>query len=268
MRTRYADTPFPANPPSYLAGQEVASLFPAMPEAPSTLAARDFSKRFHTLDALSGVSLDISRGEVVALIGPNGSGKTTLLDAIAGQLAVDSGVVSHEGEAPRSRRGRELFYLPDGIRPWAAQRVGWTLEFCEALFGGTPRARATLIERLAIERHLGARLGTLSKGEHRRVMLAIALNTPQPFLLLDEPFDGLDLRQTREVMTLLRDHAHAGAGRGILVSIHQLSDAARVADRLVLLDRGVVVKAGTLDELRAAAGMPGASLEDVFLALE
>jgi ABC-type multidrug transport system ATPase subunit len=138
---------------------------------------------------------------------------------------------------------------------------------CEALFGGTSAARDALIGRLGLERHLNSRLGTLSKGEHRRVMLAIALNTPQPFLLLDEPFDGLDLRQTREVMMLLREHARASEGRGILVSIHQLVDAARVSDRLVLLDQGAVVAAGTLDELRARAAMPGASLEDVFLAL-
>jgi len=85
--------------------------------------------------------------------------------------------------------------------------------------------------------------------------------------LLDEPFDGLDLRQTREVMALLRDHARDGAGRGILVSIHQLTDAARVADRLVLLNRGTVVAAGTLDELRSKTSLPGATLEDVFLAL-
>jgi len=238
-----------------------------MPEGQSSLAARDFSKRFNALAALSAVSLEIARGQVVALIGPNGSGKTTLLDAIAGHLAVDAGTVTLDAIVSRSARRRVLFHLPDGIRPWAGQRVGWTLEFCEGLFGGSPSARAKLTERLSIERHLRARLGTLSKGEHRRVMLAIALNTPQPFLLLDEPFDGLDLRQTREVMSLLRDHAREGAGRGILVSIHQLNDAARVADRLVLLDGGLVVKAGTLDELRESAGLPGASLEDVFLAL-
>jgi ABC-2 type transport system ATP-binding protein len=238
-----------------------------MPDGQPTLVARDFSKRFHSLNALSAVSLEVARGQVVALIGPNGSGKTTLLDAIAGQGAVDAGTVAHGGVLPRSARSRELFYLPDGIRPWPSQRVGWTLTFCEAVFGGVHSTRGALIERLSIGRHLRARLETLSKGEHRRVMLAIALNTPQPFLLLDEPFDGLDLRQTREVMALLRDHARQGSGRGILVSIHQLSDAARVADRLVLLDRGGVVKAGTLDELRAAAGLPGASLEDVFLGL-
>jgi ABC-type multidrug transport system ATPase subunit len=229
-----------------------------MPEGLETLHARGFSKRFGVVHALRDVSIEIVRGDIVALIGPNGSGKTTLLDAIAGMVPVDSGTLAGT---------RELFYLPDGIRPWPEQRVGWVLELCEGLLGGNPSLRELLIGRLSLDRHLRARLGTLSKGEHRRVMLAIALNTPQPFLLLDEPFDGLDLRQTREVMTLLREYSRWSAGNGILISIHQLNDAARVADRLVLLDKGAVVASGTLDELRARAAMPDASLEDVFLAL-
>jgi ABC-2 type transport system ATP-binding protein len=253
--------------PSYesrLAGAEPVPFFPAV----ETLTAEGFSKRFDALPALSGASLEVRRGEVVGLIGPNGSGKTTLLDALAGFLAVEGGGVRARGrEVPRTDRSGELFYLPDNVRPWTAQRVDWVLELCEALFGGTAARRKALVQRLTLESHLRSRVGTLSKGEHRRVMLAIALNTPQLFLLLDEPFDGLDLRQTREVMALLREHAHDGAGRGILVSIHQLNDAARVSDRLVLLNRGTVVASGTLDELRAKAATPDASLEDVFLAL-
>ena len=249
---------------SPLASVEIGRFLPPV----DSLTVSGFSKRFGALAALSGVSLEVTRGEVVALIGPNGSGKTTLLDALAGMLFVESGTVSATGRAlARDDRSAALFYLPDHVRPWAAQRLGWVLGFAERLYGGTSARREALIQRLSLDRHLTARLGTLSKGEHRRAMLAIALNTPQPFLLLDEPFDGLDLRQTREVMSLLREHAREDAGRGILVSIHQLTDAARVADRLVLLDRGTVVASGSLDELREKASLPGASLEDVFLAL-
>jgi ABC-2 type transport system ATP-binding protein len=84
-------------------------------------------------------------------------------------------------------------------------------------------------------------------------------------LLLDEPFDGLDFRQTGDAMELLR-HTRA-QGRTLFLSIHQLSDAARVCDRLVLLSRGRVVGEGTLDELRGAAGLTDGGLEEVFLAL-
>jgi ABC-type multidrug transport system ATPase subunit len=97
------------------------------------------------------------------------------------------------------------------------------------------------------------------------VLIALALLTPQPLVLLDEPFDGLDLRQVREIGPLFR--RVAATGRALLLSIHQLHDAARVCDRLVLLSDGRVVGEGTLDELRARADRPDGDVEDVFLAL-
>jgi ABC-2 type transport system ATP-binding protein len=96
-------------------------------------------------------------------------------------------------------------------------------------------------------------------------MLALALLTPQPILLMDEPFDGFDLRQTRDIMSVLRDVA--GRGRSLVLAIHQLIDAQRVCDRFVLLSDGHVRGVGTLDELRARAGNSSANLEDIFLAL-
>jgi len=101
-------------------------------------------------------------------------------------------------------------------------------------------------------------------------VLAIGLLAPQPLLLADEPFDGLDLRQTREVAATLR--AYAAGGRTLFLSIHQINDAARICDRFVLLSGGRVCGEGTIDELSALAGARGASvrggdLEEVFLAL-
>jgi ABC-2 type transport system ATP-binding protein len=83
--------------------------------------------------------------------------------------------------------------------------------------------------------------------------------------MLDEPFDGLDLRQTRDVMTLLK--THATTGRTLMLSIHQLIDAGRVCDRLVLLSGGRVAGEGTLAELQAKAKLPNAGVEEIFLAL-
>jgi len=94
-------------------------------------------------------------------------------------------------------------------------------------------------------------------------MLALALITPQPLLLMDEPFDGFDLRQTREVMGVLR--GLAGNGRTLVLAIHQLIDAERVCGRFVLLVDGRIRGIGTLAELRARTGK--AALEDIFLAL-
>ena len=161
-------------------------------------------------------------------------------------------------------RNSALFYLPDGIRPWREQRAAWCLDFFARLFDRDRDAEA--IEALQLAPLLGQRIGSLSKGESKRVALALSLATPQPVLLLDEPFDGLDFRQTRGAMALLR--ARAEAGRTLILSIHQLVDAARVCDRFLLLDHGRAIAAGDLAELRARAGNPDAALEEVFLALE
>jgi len=95
--------------------------------------------------------------------------------------------------------------------------------------------------------------------------LALGLLTPQPVLLMDEPFDGFDLRQVRDILQLLRDEA--AKGRTLVLAIHQLADAERVCDRFILLADGRIRGVGTLSDLRARTGNPVGTLEDMFLAL-
>jgi ABC-type multidrug transport system ATPase subunit len=204
--------------------------------------------------------------EVLGLIGPNGSGKTTLFECLAGLLPIESGAVEFRGHAlVPAQRKQALFYLPDNIQPWADQPLGWVLSMFEALYRGTHGEAAVLSQLLGLDALRRSRVGTLSKGERKRLLLALGLLTPHPLLLLDEPFDGLDFRQTLDVMTLLRGYPLKG--RTLFLSIHQLADAARVCDRLVLLSGGRVAGEGTLAELQAKAGLAAGGLEEVFLAL-
>jgi ABC-2 type transport system ATP-binding protein len=226
------------------------------------LAIENISKSFGSQAVLQHVSFSIYSGEVLGLIGPNGSGKTTLLECIAGILPPDAGGLS---VSPGASVKESLFYMPDGIVPWADQRVRWALRFFERLFPDRPRGAPELASSLQLEGLMNARLGTLSKGERKRTLLALALLTPHPLLLLDEPFDGLDLRQTREVMSLLREQVESG--RTLMLSIHQLTDAGRVCDRLVLLAGGKVVGEGTIEKLREKAKLTSGGLEEIFLAL-
>jgi ABC-type multidrug transport system ATPase subunit len=230
------------------------------------LRANGLSKRFGSNVALQNASFLVQNNEILGLIGPNGAGKTTLFECLAGLVPSDSGVVEFRDQPlPPARRKQALFYLPDGIRPWASQSVGWVLEFFKALYGRSSDEGAALARALKLETLLKFRVGSLSKGESKRVLLALGLLTPHPLLLLDEPFDGLDFRQTREVMDLLR--TYPASGRTLFLSIHQLNDASRVCDRLVLLSKGQVVGEGTLAELRVHAGLADGGLEEVFLAL-
>src|SRR5437016_4011156 len=116
------------------------------------LTAKGITKRFGPNVVLDNAGFSVRPAEVLGLIGPNGAGKTTLFECLAGLLPTDSGVVEFRGEpAPPAHRKHSLFYLPDGIRPWADQPVGWVLAFFAALYGrpqgeGVALARALQLD--------------------------------------------------------------------------------------------------------------------------
>jgi ABC-2 type transport system ATP-binding protein len=227
---------------------------------------KGFCKRFGTIRALEDVSFQVREGEVLGLIGPNGAGKSTLFECMAGVLPADSGALFAGGRPARpSKRTELLFYVPDGIAPWPEQSAGWALDFTIGFLGGRAELRQEVVDQLDLRALLGQPIGTLSKGQRKRVLLGIGLLTRQPALLIDEPFEGLDLRQARDIATALR--AHAARGRTLFLSIHQISDAARFCDRFVLLSGGRVRGEGTVSELAAQANRPNQDLEEVFLAL-
>jgi ABC-2 type transport system ATP-binding protein len=231
---------------------------------------RNLTKRYGRLTALSDVSFGVRAGEVLGLIGPNGSGKTTLFECLSGVLPLDAGSLSIDGRPLSDReRSSTLFYLPDSIVPWPSQTVRWAIDFTLGFFGGRSSLREEVVQRLDIHPLLDSTIGSLSKGQRKRALLAVGLLMPQPVLLADEPFDGLDLRQSRDVAQTLR--SYASAGRTMFLSIHQIQDAARVCDRFVLLSGGSIRGEGTLDELGTLAAARGAAaphdLEEVFLAL-
>jgi ABC-2 type transport system ATP-binding protein len=213
-----------------------------------SLAVAQLSARRGTRQVLTDVSFTAHPGEILGVIGPNGAGKTTLFECVAGLLPY-SGTVDND----------LLFYVPDAIRPWPDQTVRWTLELTARMFD--TRLNESLLDELDLVALQHATVKSLSKGEAKRLDIAVGLVVPRTVLLLDEPFDGLDLRQTRQVMDVLR--RDATNGRTLVLSIHQLSDAARVCDRFLLLDHGRSVAEGTLAELTSGVG----GLEEVFLAL-
>ena len=238
---------------------------------PMMLEVTGLSKRFGRIAALVDVHFQVRAGEVLGIIGPNGAGKSTLLECLAGVLPSDGGNLLVAGRPVGvGARASHMFYVPDGIAPWPAQSVRWALDFTIGFFRGRAALGEEVVEQLDLRELLHQRLGTLSKGQCKRALLAIGLLTPQPVLLIDEPLDGLDLRQARDVASALR--AHAARGRTLVLSIHQIGDAARFCDRFVLLSGGRVCGEGTVPELAAlatarAGTRPHENLEEVFLAL-
>jgi ABC-2 type transport system ATP-binding protein len=230
------------------------------------LRAANLNKHYGEEAAIAGVTFSAAAGEVLGIVGPNGAGKTTLLEAVAGLVGTDAGDIFWRGDAlPPSRRKTAMFYLPDGIRPYQDRFTIEILKFFADVYGRSAAEVASTIAALELQPVLRKRVSALSKGYNRRLLLAIGLLTPQRVLLMDEPFDGFDLRQTRNIIAIVREAA--GRGRTFILAIHQLADAERVCDRFILLSGGQVRGMGSLHELRTETATPKGSLEEIFLAL-
>jgi ABC-2 type transport system ATP-binding protein len=235
-------------------------------KARNTLQATNLTKRYGEEDVIRGITFAANSGEVLGIVGPNGAGKTTLLEVLAGLAAADSGNVQWFGETlPALRRKQAMFYLPDGVKPYQDRFVLDVLNFFAGVYGHSAAEVGATIASVELAPVLRKRVSALSKGYNRRLLLALGLLTPQNVLLMDEPFDGFDLRQSRNVIQMLRNEA--ARGRALILAIHQLADAERVCDRFLLLAGGRVRGMGTLGELRMQTGLLQESLEDIFLEL-
>jgi ABC-2 type transport system ATP-binding protein len=215
---------------------------------------------------VEGVTFQAHAGEITAVIGPNGAGKTTLLEAMTGLRRQDTGEVRVSGR--RLDRfadyARSFAFLPDaGVLPPEAT-VRTLVEHASSLgAGGTSIGR--LRAGLALEPFLTKTVGVLSRGEHQRVALFCTLALGRPIVVLDEPFAAFDPLQLRQVLGVVREVANASVA--VIASIHQLADADKVADRILLLANGRAVAFGAPASLRAQAGGASTSLEDVFISL-
>ncbi len=224
------------------------------------------SKTFGNEAVLADIEFAAGEGEILGLIGPNGAGKTTLLETLAGLVPADAGIVRWRGSEVAAARRREiLFYVPDGITPYQDQYVAHVLSFFAGVFRRPAGTLVLVIKAVGLAPVLRHRVYALSKGYGRRLLLALGLLAPHGLVLMDEPFDGFDLRQTRDIARVLRREAESG--RTLLLAVHQLSDAERICDRFVLLSAGRIRGCGTLDELRTRTGLPEGHLEEIFLAL-
>jgi ABC-2 type transport system ATP-binding protein len=255
------------NTPSNVVSRNVVSRNEVPHQSPqSLLEVASLSKSHRDQLTLSDIAFTAYSGEILGVIGPNGAGKTTMLECLAGILAADSGEVRWRGKPlPPSQRRELIFYVPDGVRPYQDQLVAQVLSFFADVYNRSESEVADAIAAVGLRPVLRKRVQALSKGFGRRLLLALGLLTPHKVLLMDEPFDGFDVRQTREIVGTIR--SEAAKGRTLLLAIHQLIDAERICDRFVLLSDGRVRGIGTLSDLRTRTSLPAGSLEDVFLAL-
>ncbi len=211
------------------------------------IAARDVTKRYGARDALRSVSFSAPAGERLAVIGPNGAGKTTLLSILAGIVEPTSGSVEGAG----------IGWVPQQPAVYGKLSVRENLLLFARLekVGDARGAVDRALEQTGLAERAGDELSTLSGGNRQRVNIAIGLLADPPVLLLDEPSSALDPRHRQRVWTFL--DRLASEGTTIVFATHDLAEAARHADRVLVLADGELLFGGTPGELETAVGESG-----------
>jgi ABC-2 type transport system ATP-binding protein len=216
------------------------------------LEVLDLHHRFGDLVVLDGVTFTVGEGELVGLVGRNGAGKTTTMRAIMGILRPDAGEVRWQGNPVNEDERLRFGYMPEERGLYAQMRIGDQIAYFARLHGlgrdGAARAAADWLARLGLAERARDLLATLSHGNQQRVQLAVALAHNPLLLVLDEPFAGLDPEAVDSLSGVLREQGEEG--RSILFSSHQLELVERICRRVVVLDAGKVIAAGTLAQLR------------------
>ena len=209
-------------------------------------------KRFGDRTAVEDVSLSAAPGEVIGLVGPNGAGKTTTIRMLLDIIQPDAGEVSVFGAALTAAAQERIGYLPEERGLYRSLRVIPNLLYLAEL-KGVPRERAMqradeLLDRLGLETHRGKKVSELSRGLGQLVQFAATLIHEPAFVVLDEPFSGLDpvnVRLMKDIVTDLR-----AQGAAIMFSTHQMTDVEELCDRVVMIDDGRVVLDGLLSEIK------------------
>ncbi|NAZ87648.1 ABC transporter ATP-binding protein [Kineococcus indalonis] len=237
----------------------------------AAVEVRDLRRAYASgAEAVRGISFTVGPGEVFGLLGTNGAGKTSTTEVVAGLAAPTSGTVRVLGHDPvrerRRVRPRTGVVLQSGGLPGdltvAEAAAAWAATLSAA------RPVADVLAALDLTREASTPVKSLSGGERRRLDLAVALLGDPELLLLDEPTTGLDAESRRAVWDLV--HELAAAGTAVLLTTHHLEEAERLADRLAVLHRGLVVAEGTVADVVAThraevrwhrdAGRPGADV--------
>jgi lipopolysaccharide export system ATP-binding protein len=220
------------------------------------LAAKGLEKSYKRRPVVRGVSLGVRRGEAVGLLGPNGAGKTTVFYMIAGLIAADKGTVELDGaditHLPMYQRARlGVGYLSQESSIFRGLTVEENIRAVLELREPSRAKRASVLRELLDEFSIGhlrhSPAVALSGGERRRVEIARALATAPQFILLDEPFAGIDPIAVGDIRKLVRQLTARGIG--VLVTDHNARETLELIDRALIIHEGQVLTEGTPDEI-------------------
>jgi ABC-2 type transport system ATP-binding protein len=236
----------------------------------AALRLESLYKSYGDIKAVKGINLTLKRGEILGLLGPNGSGKSTTMKMVLGILKPDSGEIFVYGEKETTASAelkRKLGYVPETPQLYEFLTGVEYIDFVSEMYGVPPAERkdrvSHFLDGMQLAGHENEMISGYSQGMKQKIALISALVHKPQILVLDEALNGLDPRSARLVKDLLKELASEGVS--ILFSTHVLEIAQALCDRVAIMYQGTIMAEGTMTELRQTAGLPGSSLEEVFL---
>ena len=238
----------------------------------SAISCRQLRKSFGDFEVLRGIDLEVERGELFGFLGPNGAGKTTTIRILTGILQPSAGKVEILGQDVVERPlevKRRVGYVPDRAYLYPKLTAREFLEFVGHLYrldaGEVERVSSRLLERFDLAEWVDELIESYSHGMRQKLAVTAALIHDPEIIVIDEPMIGLDPRSARVMKTLLAELVDSG--KTVFLSTHTLQVAEELCSRVAIVQKGLIVARGTLDELRRLAMADHGSLEAVFLRL-
>jgi ABC-2 type transport system ATP-binding protein len=231
----------------------------------NVIEVKEVWKSFKTVQAVKGISLNIPKGQFVALLGPNGAGKTTLVEMIEGIQKPDKGEITIMGKHWKGNEDelhRIIGLSLQETRFIDKLRVTETLQLFASFFNLGKERVNEIIDIAGLEEKRRSYIVNLSGGQRQRLAIGIALiNTPS-ILLLDEPTTGLDPNARREIWDILQKLKKV-SGTSMILTTHYMEEAEKLCDYIIIMDNGVILREGTLDQLLVGSR----TLDDLFVSL-
>ena len=215
------------------------------------IEVKNVKKKYGRKQVLNGLTFTAKKGEITCLIGINGVGKTTIMKAIMALTPINSGEILIDGEKIRKESYDKITFIPDTITMLPQMKIAEAFTFMADFYKcWNPQRAEELLQFFKLDPN--ERIANLSKGNTAKVNMLLGLALDVDYLLMDEPFSGIDIfsrEQIAEVFT-----SHLIEDRGVILTTHEISDVEHLIDRAVLIDEGAVIKDFSVEEVRESEG--------------
>ena len=215
------------------------------------IEVKGLTKKFGRKKVLKGISFTANKGEITCIIGINGVGKTTILNAIMNLTPVNSGEVLIDGEKISKASYEKITFIPDTMTMLPGFRIEQAMQFMQDFYQTWNQKRADeLLGFFKLEKT--DKISALSKGNTAKVNLLLGLALDVDYLLMDEPFSGIDIFSREQITAVFTSHLIEN--RGVIITTHEINDIEHLIDKVVLIDKGMVLREFNAEQVREEEG--------------